>query len=77
VIGKAELFPSGSLRGLGTDMIGPAGEVDDAIGVVKSGEIIEAAVLDVNLKNVSILPVAGRLRAQHTFRFPRRVTTGA
>jgi len=50
-------------------MIGFAGEVGDAIGVVKSGEVIDAAVLDVNQKNVSILPVADRLRAQHTFRF--------
>ena len=56
-------------RRLGADMIGPAGEAVDAIGIVKSGEVIDAAVLDVNPKDVSILPVADRLRAQHLFRF--------
>ena len=61
------------LRGLGADIIGPAGEVGDAIGIVNSGEVIDAAVLDVNLKNVSILPVADRLRARN---IPFVFTTG-
>ena len=61
------------LRGLGADIIGPAGEVADAIGIVNSGEIIDAAVLDVNLKDVSILPVADRLRARN---IPFIFTTG-
>ena len=61
------------LRGLGADIIGPAGEVGDAIGIVNSSEVIDAAVLDVNLKNVSILPVADRLRARN---IPFVFTTG-
>jgi CheY-like chemotaxis protein len=61
------------LRDLGADVIGPAGEVEDAIGIVNSGEVIDAAVLDVNLKDVSILPVADRLRARN---IPFVFTTG-
>src|SRR5262245_22360744 len=61
------------LRGLGADIIGPAGEVGDAIGIMNSAEIIDAAVLDVNLKDVSILPVADRLRARN---IPFVFTTG-
>ena len=61
------------LRGLGADIIGPAGEVGDAIGIVNSDEVIDAAVLDVNLKDVSMLPVADRLRARN---IPFVFTTG-
>ena len=61
------------LRGLGADIIGPAGEVGDAIGIVNSGAFIDGAVLDVNLKDVSILPVADRLRARN---IPFVFTTG-
>src|SRR5262245_27874251 len=61
------------LRGLGADIIGPAGEVGDAIGIVNLGDVIDAAVLDVNLRNVSILPVADRLRARN---IPFVFTTG-
>src|ERR1043166_871571 len=61
------------LRDLGADIIGPAGEVGDAIGIVNSAEIIDAAVLDVNVKDVSILPGADRLRARN---IPFVFTTG-
>src|SRR5262245_22376528 len=53
-----------ALRELGADIVGPAGEVGDAVGRLTSGELIDAAVLDINVKDQSIYPVAERLRAR-------------
>jgi len=61
------------LRGLGAYIVGPAGEIAEAIGIVNSGELIDAAVLDVNLKDESIFPVAERLRTRN---IPFVFTTG-
>jgi CheY-like chemotaxis protein len=61
------------LRGLGANIVGPAGEIGEAIGIVNSEQCLDAAVLDVNLKNESIFPVADRLR---TLNIPFVFTTG-
>ena len=61
------------LRDFGADVVGPAGEVGDATAILDSGEAMDAAVLDVNLKNESIYPFADRLRAQ---KIPFVFTTG-
>jgi CheY-like chemotaxis protein len=52
------------LKELGADILGPVGDVGDAIGIVNSGQIIDGAVVDINLRNESIYPVAERLVAR-------------
>lgn len=61
------------LKELGADIAGPAGEVGEAMVIVSSGQRIDGAVVDVNLKNESILPVAERLRSRQ---IPFIFTTG-
>lgn len=53
-----------ALKELGADIIGPAGDLADATRILDSGQAIDAAVLDINLKNESIFPVADGLRAR-------------
>ena len=62
-----------ALKGLGADIIGPAGELARAIEIVNSGQLIDAAVLDVNLQDASIFPVADSLRIRNV---PFVFTTG-
>ena len=53
------------LEECGAEVIGPAGSVKDALGLVeKNGERIDGAVLDVNLRNEPVYPVADALAAQ-------------
>lgn len=53
------------LADLGADVIGPAGSVAEALAIVTAqGNRIDGAVLDVNLRNERVYPVADALRAQ-------------
>lgn len=61
------------LRSMGADIIGPTGELNEAVEIVNSGQLIDAAVLDVNLRDVSIFPVADSLRMR---KVPFVFTTG-
>lgn len=54
-----------ALKELGADIVGPVGQIGDAIGIVNSGQVIDGAVLDINLWQDSIYPVADSLRARH------------
>jgi CheY-like chemotaxis protein len=50
------------LRGWGAQVIGPLGEVDDALQLVRDGGEVDLAVLDINLRGQMIYPVADELR---------------
>lgn len=62
-----------ALKELGAEIVGPAGDIGDAVVLVNSGQRIDAAVLDVNLKNESTLPIADGLRTRS---IPFVFTTG-
>lgn len=52
------------LRTLGAEVVGPVGEVEEALDLCQSDEQFDMAVLDINLKNDLIYPVAHELRAR-------------
>lgn len=51
-----------ALRQLGADIAGPVGFLHDALNLINSGEVLDGAVVDVNLRNDMIYPVARALR---------------
>jgi ActR/RegA family two-component response regulator len=54
-----------SLEDLGIEVLGPAGSVQDALELVEShGERLDAAVLDINLRDEGVYPVANALAAR-------------
>jgi CheY-like chemotaxis protein len=54
-----------ALKAQGAEIIGPAGTVSDALALVASGERIDGAILDVNLRGKMVYPVADALRAKN------------
>jgi DNA-binding NtrC family response regulator len=51
-----------TLEDLGAEVVGPAGSVRDALDLVKSqGDRLDGAVLDVNLRDQQVFPVADAL----------------
>ena len=53
-----------SLESLGVEVIGPAGSVDEALKLVENaGDRLDGAVLDINLRNERVYPVADVLTA--------------
>lgn len=60
------------LKELGAEVVGPAATVEQALAIVER-ETIDAAILDVNLRNVRVDPLADKLRAQGV---PLVFTTG-
>ena len=52
------------LRQLGAEVIGPIGEVEDALELLETGKPVDMAVLDINLKGEMIYPAADKLRAR-------------
>ncbi|MBB4426276.1 CheY-like chemotaxis protein [Bradyrhizobium sp. CIR48] len=65
-IGKA-------LRALGAEIAGPVGHIEDAVEMLHDGGVLDAAVLDVNIRAKPIFPVARELRARQV---PFVFTTG-
>jgi CheY-like chemotaxis protein len=61
------------LRSFGADVAGPVGELNDAIAVINDGSAVDGAVLDVNIRDEMIFPVARELRARQV---PFVFTTG-
>jgi DNA-binding response OmpR family regulator len=58
------MFIEDSLREAGTEVIGPAPTVIEALGLISAAGVqdaIDAAVLDVGLEDGSVLPVADKL----------------
>jgi len=52
------------LRAQGATVVGPAGSVRDAMALVEGQDALSAAVLDVNLRNERVYPVADALLAR-------------
>ena len=46
----------------GAEVLGPAASVDDALAIIASTSTIDAAVLDINVRDVMVFPVADALR---------------
>ncbi|KWV57042.1 hypothetical protein AS156_03500 [Bradyrhizobium macuxiense] len=55
---------SREFRVLGAEIAGPAGDIDDAHRMTNDG-ILDGAVLDVNVHNIMIFPIARELRARN------------
>ncbi|MCA1454580.1 response regulator [Bradyrhizobium sp. BRP22] len=53
-----------AFRTLGAEIEGPVGEVEDALALLNGLRTVDGAVLDVNLRSASILPVARTLRSR-------------
>jgi len=63
-----------SLEAVGAEVVGPAGSVEQALTLLDDeGECLAGAVLDINLRNERVFPVAEVLRAR---RIPFIFTTG-
>jgi len=52
------------LEDMGCIPVGPVGTVDEALEVVASDPLIDAALLDVNVAGVEVFPVAAALKAR-------------
>jgi len=57
----------------GADIVGPLNQVADAMELLESGARIDAALLDINVKNEQIFPLADALRQRN---IPFVFTTG-
>ena len=53
-----------ALTALGAEIVGPIGEIGEAGRVVNEAPRIDGAVLDINVRNESVFPVARLLRAR-------------
>jgi CheY-like chemotaxis protein len=60
-------------RRLGAHVIGPISDVSEAEELLRSGQDLDAALLDINLRNDMVFPVARALRER---RIPFVFTTG-
>ncbi|MBR0819906.1 response regulator [Bradyrhizobium liaoningense] len=56
---------SRTFRALGADVAGPVGDLEDALRILHDGSILDAAVLDVNIRNEMIFPIARELKARN------------
>ena len=63
-----EYFIADDLRRMfeenGAQVIGPVGSVDAALAVIERSPRIDGAVLDINLREIMVFPVADALRAK-------------
>ncbi|MEZ2141851.1 response regulator [Bradyrhizobium sp. DN5] len=62
-----------ALRMLGAEIAGPVGHIEDAVAMLHNGGVLDAAVLDVNIRTQMIFPIARELRARDV---PFVFTTG-
>lgn len=62
-----------ALRALGAEIAGPVGHIEDAVAMMHNGGVLDAAVLDVNIRAEPIFPVARELKARQV---PFVFTTG-
>src|ERR1700712_3665098 len=53
------------LESKGADVLGPAASVDDALVLLRTASLPDAAVLDINLGDERVFPVADALQAAH------------
>lgn len=50
-----------SLRELGATVLGPAGDIDDALDLIDQTAVLDGAILDLNLRGEMSFPVADAL----------------
>jgi CheY-like chemotaxis protein len=62
-----------ALSALGARIVGPYGGLDEAVGIVDREIVIDAAIMDINLRDEMAFPLARALRAR---RIPLIFTTG-
>src|SRR5436190_2334693 len=62
-----------TLEALGVEVAGPAASVKEALQLLERGDHLDGAVLDINLRNERVYPVAEVLRSR---RVPFVFTTG-
>jgi CheY-like chemotaxis protein len=62
-----------ALLALGAEVIGPVGNVAEALHVLERGDVLHGAVLDVNVRDQRIFPIARGLTSRHV---PFVFTTG-
>ncbi|MCA1362354.1 response regulator [Bradyrhizobium sp. IC3069] len=62
-----------TFRALGAEIAGPVGDLEDALKILHDGTVLDAAVLDVNIRSEMIFPIARELRARNV---PFLFTTG-
>jgi hypothetical protein len=58
---------------MGAEIAGPVGHLEDALKILHDGGVLDAAVLDVNIRNEMIFPIARELKARNV---PFLFTTG-
>lgn len=51
-----------ALRSHGAEVVGPAGEAEEALGLIRARPDIDVAILDINLRGEMIYPVGDALR---------------
>lgn len=54
-----------ALASLGAEVIGPIGDLEEAQRVLDAGATVDAALLDINIRNEMIFPLARRLRLRN------------
>jgi DNA-binding response OmpR family regulator len=62
-----------ALTALGASVLGPYGDLDEATAVVDRDVAIDAAIMDINLRNEMVFPLARVLRSR---KVPLVFTTG-
>ncbi|WP_036013706.1 response regulator [Bradyrhizobium yuanmingense] len=62
-----------TFRALGAEIAVPVGDLEDALKILHDGSVLDAAVLDVNIRSEMIFPIARELRARNV---PFLFTTG-
>jgi CheY-like chemotaxis protein len=62
-----------ALTALGARVVGPYGDLDEATGAVDRDIAIDAAIMDINLRNDMVFPLARLLRSR---KVPLVFTTG-
>ena len=62
-----------AVTALGADVIGPLGDFEDAASLLSDGTVIDGALLDINIRNEMIFPLARELRSRN---IPFVFTTG-
>jgi len=53
-----------TLESLGVEVAGPAASVQEALQLLERGDHLDGAVLDINLRNERVYPVADVLRSR-------------
>jgi DNA-binding response OmpR family regulator len=54
-----------ALASLGAEIVGPIGDLEEAQRVLDTGATVDAALLDINIRNEMIFPLARTLRSRN------------